>query len=80
MSGVKTSGVRSEAETWDFEVNTNDYLYLVTWDNGRVAESWIGEFEVDGKTILSGADDWEYIIGGDNPYLADKTTNLPSTG
>ncbi|MEM7065517.1 MAG: PEP-CTERM sorting domain-containing protein [Cyanobacteria bacterium P01_B01_bin.77] len=66
----------SEAETWDFEVNTNDYLYLVTWDDGRVAESWIGEFEVDGKTILSGADDWEYIVGGDNPYLADKTTNL----
>lgn len=66
----------SVAETWDFEVNTNDYLYLVTWDDGRVAESWIGEFEVNGKTILSGADDWEYIVGGDNPYLADKATNL----
>ena len=66
----------SQAETWDFQVNNNDYLYLVTWDDGRVAESWIGEFEVGGKTILSGADDWEYIVGGDNPYLTDKSTNL----
>ena len=66
----------SEAETWDFEVGTNDYLYLVTWDDGRVAESWIGEFEINGETILSGADDWEYIVGGANPYLADKSTNL----
>ena len=66
----------SNAETWDFEVNSNDYLYLVTWDDGRVAESWIGEFEIAGKTMLSGADDWEYIVGGDNPYLVDKATNL----
>lgn len=66
----------SKAETWDFKVNNDDYIYLVAWDDGRVAESWIGEFEIAGKTLLSGADDWEYIVGGDNPYLADKNTNL----
>jgi len=66
----------SEAETWNFEVSANDYLYLVTWDDGKVAESWIGEFEIDGKTVLTGAEDWEYIIGGENPYLANKTANL----
>ncbi|MBX2862294.1 MAG: PEP-CTERM sorting domain-containing protein [Leptolyngbyaceae cyanobacterium MAG.088] len=66
----------SKAESWDFEVNNNDYLYLVAWDDGRVAESWIGEFEIAGKTLLSGADDWEYIVGDDNPYLTDKSTNL----
>ncbi|MEM6253430.1 MAG: PEP-CTERM sorting domain-containing protein [Cyanobacteria bacterium P01_D01_bin.156] len=66
----------SEAETWDFNVNSDDYLYLVTWDDGRVAESWIGEFEIGGKKVLSGADDWEYIVGGENPYLVDKSTNL----
>ena len=66
----------SKAETWDFEVGNNDYLYLVTWDDGRVAESWIGEFKINGETILSGAEDWEYIVGGANPYLADKSTNL----
>ncbi|MEA5462868.1 PEP-CTERM sorting domain-containing protein [Leptothoe sp. PORK10 BA2] len=66
----------SKAESWDFEVNNDDYLYLVAWDDGRVAESWIGEFEIAGKTLLSGADDWEYIVGDDNPYLTDKSTNL----
>lgn len=66
----------SKAETWGFEVNQSDYLYLVTWDDGRVAESWIGEFEINGQTMLSGADDWEYIVGGDNPYLTDRASNL----
>jgi hypothetical protein len=65
----------SQAEPWDFQVSPSDYLYLVTWDDGRVAESWIGEFEIAGKTVLTGADDWEYIVGGANPYLQDKNTN-----
>jgi hypothetical protein len=65
----------SQAETWDFHVSPSDYLYLVTWDDGRVAESWIGEFEIAGNTVLTGADDWEYIVGGENPYLQNKNTN-----
>jgi hypothetical protein len=65
----------SEAETWNFVVGSSDYLYVVTWDDGRVAESWLGEFEIDGSTVLTGADDWEYIVGGDNPYQQDSVTN-----
>lgn len=60
----------SQAETWDFQVSPSDYLYLVTWDDGRVAESWIGEFEIAGNTVLTGADDWEYIVGGASPYMS----------
>ncbi|WP_201279010.1 PEP-CTERM sorting domain-containing protein [Leptolyngbya iicbica] len=55
-------------ETWNFEVNNNDYLYLVTWDDASVAEAWIGEFEVDGEKLLSSAEDWEYIFNEDNPF------------
>ncbi|NJN20487.1 MAG: PEP-CTERM sorting domain-containing protein [Leptolyngbya sp. RL_3_1] len=58
----------------------NDYLYVVTWDDGTVAESWLGEFEIDGRTVLTGADDWEYVVGGRNPYQIDRSRNLmPST-
>ncbi len=66
----------SEAETWNFNVGSEDYLYVVTWDDGNVAESWLGEFEIGGRTVLTGADDWEYIVGGDSPYLEDSATNL----
>jgi hypothetical protein len=66
----------SEAETWNFNVGSDDYLYVVTWDDGAVAESWIGEFEIGGNTVLTGADDWEYIVGGANPFLEDASTNL----
>ena len=58
----------SAAETWNFEVNNNDYLYLVTWDDASVAEAWIGEFQVGGEQLLSSADDWEYIFNEDNPF------------
>ena len=66
----------SAAETWNFNVGAEDYLYVVTWDDGAVAESWLGKFEIDGRTVLTGADDWEYVVGGNSPYLANKTTNL----
>jgi hypothetical protein len=65
----------SEAETWNFHVNPSDYLYLVTWDDKRVDEAWIGEFEIAGNTVLTGADDWEYIVGGASPYMSGN--NLP---
>ncbi|MEO1298287.1 MAG: PEP-CTERM sorting domain-containing protein [Cyanobacteria bacterium J06636_16] len=55
-------------ETWNFEVNNDDYLYLVTWDDASVAEAWLGEFEVGGEKLLSSATDWEYIFNEDNPF------------
>lgn len=59
----------SKAETWTFDLNPQDYLYVVVWDDGRVDESWIGEFNIDfdgdgqnDEQLLSLAEDWEYII------------------
>ncbi|MEM0981565.1 MAG: PEP-CTERM sorting domain-containing protein [Cyanobacteria bacterium P01_H01_bin.58] len=58
----------SHAEDYSFDVNKNDYLYLVTWDDASVAEAWIGEFQVGGEQLLSSAEDWEYIFNEDNPF------------
>lgn len=64
----------SHAETWDFTMDSNDYLYVVVWDDRSVDESWVGEFsfkDKDNKTynLLSKPDAWEYVITqkGTNP-------------
>lgn len=69
----------SQAETWNFNIDADDYLYVVTWDDGRVAESWLSEFEIGGQTVLTGDEDWEFIKGGNNPYLENQNINaMPS--
>ncbi|GAB4526819.1 MAG: hypothetical protein Tsb0014_07210 [Pleurocapsa sp.] len=59
----------SKAETWNFVLDNDDYLYVVVWDDSSVDESWIGEFTLDTGEVLSTAEgDWEYIIAsGSNP-------------
>ncbi|MEA5621292.1 hypothetical protein VB711_26155 [Cronbergia sp. UHCC 0137] len=60
----------SNPETWNFNVNRGDYLYMVVWDDQSVDESWIGQFEfATGQTLLSKASDWEYMISeNSNPF------------
>ncbi|MDB9315977.1 PEP-CTERM sorting domain-containing protein [Spirulina sp. CS-785/01] len=65
----------SEAETWNFQASRDDYLYVVTWDDQNVAESWISEFDIGDDTVLTGADDWEFITGGLHTY--DSANELP---
>lgn len=55
-------------------MDSNDYLYVVVWDDRSVDESWVGEFsfkDKDSKTynLLSKPDAWEYVITqkGTNP-------------
>jgi hypothetical protein len=59
----------SQAETWEFNINPGEYLYSVVWDDAAVAESWIGEFNLeDGTQLLSDASKWEYVVSkGKNP-------------
>jgi hypothetical protein len=64
----------SHAESWNFTMDSNDYLYVVVWDDRSVDESWVGEFSfTDTKkntyNLLSKPDSWEYIITqkGTNP-------------
>jgi hypothetical protein len=55
----------SHAETWNFNVKQNDYLYVVTWDDSAVDESWVGEFNITAgkqeKQLLSTPGSWEYL-------------------
>jgi hypothetical protein len=55
----------SNAETWDFQMNQNDYMYVVTWDDSAVDESWVGQFDItsgDKKSqLLSTPSAWEYM-------------------
>jgi hypothetical protein len=63
----------SLAETWNFFLDSDDYIYVVVWDDANVDESWIGQFILDtgentSETLLSVESDWEYIISsGSNP-------------
>lgn len=55
----------SNAETWNFNVKQDDYLYVVTWDDRSVDESWVGQFDISAgdqqKQILSKPGSWEYL-------------------
>lgn len=54
----------SKPETWTFDVQNTDWLYVAVWDDASVNEGWIGEFVSDqlpGRTLLSEAENWEFI-------------------
>jgi hypothetical protein len=55
----------SGAESWNFNVKQNDYLYVVTWDDRAVDESWVGEFNITNggkqQQLLSKDSSWEYL-------------------
>lgn len=72
-------------ETWMFDIDANDYIYTVIWDDAAVAESWIGEFTLaNGNKLLSNPTDWEYVIAngtnpgdyGDVPELSELQTEI----
>lgn len=67
ISGDVASGGRnnwSMPETWTYDINNDDYLYVVAWDDSFVTESWIGQFvsnDLNDGIFLSQAENWEYI-------------------
>lgn len=65
----------SRPESWNFNVDSQNYLYMVVWDDQSVDEAWLGEFNFStdksaaSKTLLSKATDWEYMISkNSNPF------------
>ncbi|MBK1987795.1 hypothetical protein A0J48_009635 [Sphaerospermopsis aphanizomenoides BCCUSP55] len=64
-------------ETYNFQANSGDYLYVVAWDDGG-PQSWLGQFTLpDNTTLFSNTTDWEYSIGsGQNPGTLG---NLPTS-
>lgn len=77
-------------EQIEFEIANDETIYMVVWDDGTVAESWIGEFHVGGTTYLSNTVDWEFYVtdipnptigapgngAGDDPDLGLILTNI----
>src|SRR5690606_36425982 len=47
-------------EVFEFDLAAGETFYLAVWDDGTVAESWIGEFIVGGVVYLSNQADWQY--------------------
>ena len=56
----------SHAESWDFKMSKQEYLYVVVWDDQSVDESWVGQFNLGAGDkhydLLSKPDAWEYVI------------------
>lgn len=51
-------------ETWNFNVSSGDYFYVVGWSDGSTAQAWLGQFVSANKTILSSTS-WEYMKTGE---------------
>lgn len=66
----------SSPETYNFNVGSGDYLYVLAWDDDSY-QSWIGEFQgVQNNPLFSNTTDWEYFVSsGNNPGTSG---NLPS--
>jgi hypothetical protein len=55
----------SVGENWTFDLNAGEHLYVVAWDDSSVAETWVGQFNYNGRQLLTGASDWEYLVAQD---------------
>jgi len=57
----------SIAETWTLDYQPDDYLYIVTWSDDRVAQGWLGQFQSATESFLTGLNQgWEYLLGNTN--------------
>jgi len=56
-------------ETFTFDVNTGDYIYVAAWSDDWWAQGWIGQFVSDiGTTILSNTTDWQVYFNDNVNY------------
>ena len=55
-------------ETHNFDTGSDNYLYVLAWDDKTVSQSWIGQFTGSEGTIFSNTTNWEYTVAaGPNP-------------
>ncbi|MCB9497463.1 MAG: hypothetical protein H6686_11310 [Fibrobacteria bacterium] len=67
-------------ETFEFQVEPDDHLYMVVWDDGQY-RMWIGDFTFNGtRRTVSNLQDWEYITAsGPNPFdLGGAWADVPA--
>lgn len=54
-------------ETWTFEANAGDYIYVVVRDDG-LQQMFAGQFALpNGGRLLSDTTHWQYMVGGISP-------------
>jgi hypothetical protein len=53
-------------EMWAFDVDVDDYIYVVGWSDDNVAQGWIGQFISSGYTLLSNTTEWDVLLTGNN--------------
>jgi len=52
----------SQAESFNF--TTPDTVYIAAWSDDRVAQGLIGQFDFDGRQVLTGDEGWEVFATG----------------
>jgi hypothetical protein len=56
----------SSPETFAFDVNPGDYIYIAGWSDDSIAQAWIGQFVSNNGTILSNTTVWQvYLTSND---------------
>ena len=56
----------SEPESFLFDMDSGDYIYLVAWSDDCDVQGWIGQFLFGSSTLLSNISDWEvYLTNSD---------------
>lgn len=53
----------SVAESWAFNANAGDHVYVVAWDDGG-PQMWIGDFQFGASELVSNLASWEYVVPG----------------
>jgi hypothetical protein len=66
------------AETWNFDMQAGDDIYVAAWSDNSVAQAFIGQFTINGTTYFTEEnDDWAYISGEED---LNSSSAAPTTG
>ncbi len=65
------------AETWEFDMQSGDDIYVAAWSDNSVAQAFIGQFTINGTTYFTEAnDDWAYTYGGTDLNTGDPAPSV----
>lgn len=51
-----------QPQTFTFDADSEDYLYVAAWSDGAVAQGLIGEFVSDSDVLVTNTSDWEVYL------------------
>ena len=69
------------AETWNFDMQAGDDIYVAAWSDNSRAQAFIGQFTVNGTTYVTEAnDDWAYISGNEDLDTGDDAPEVIEMG